>query len=341
MSKPAPIRWSESPKRIANTSDLNPSIYVVPGTPEGLIVNPTTLDKPAYLMNLPFSMAADVANNVWMEEMDIEERRVDVPRAVNQFLQLYHFMAGTAVIYLLPTPRLSGLQDLVYTANLGIVLEHFRDKNVVVISNFTTDVRKPETKVGDCFFDLMGYEVIDSPHHFEGEAELKHLYDNHYVGGFGARSERKAYTWMAEEFDMNIIPLREMDPYLYHLDCTVFPLTRQETLMCTSMYNHEEVKAVEGVTNIVDVAVDDALSGICNSVRFGNTILNASHIHEMKSSDETYHGELHKNRALEDIAMKLGFEVSYFNLSEYFKSGALLSCMVMHLNRQSYRIPLT
>lgn len=304
-------------------------------------MNPTTLDKPAYLMNLPFSMAADVANNVWMEEMEDQERRVDVPRAVNQFLQLYHFMAGTAVIYILPTPSLTGLQDLVFTANLGIVLEHLADQNIVVISNFTTDVRKPESKVGEQFFDLMGYEVVNSPHHFEGEAELKHLYSNHYVGGFGTRSERKVYSWMTEKFDMNIIPLRETDPYLYHLDCTVFPLTRQDTLLCTSMFDPEEVKAVEAVTNIIDITVDDALSGICNSVRFGNTIMNASHIHEMKMSDETYQSELHKNQTLESIAMKYGFEVSFFNLSEYFKSGALLSCMVMHLNRQSYRIPLT
>jgi N-dimethylarginine dimethylaminohydrolase len=304
-------------------------------------VNPTTLDKPAYLMNLPFSMAADVANNVWMEEIDSQERKVDVQRAVNQFLQLYHFMAGTAVVYILPTPSLTGFQDLVYTANMGIILEHLADQNIVIISNFTTDVRKPESKVGERFFDLMGYEVVNPPHHFEGEAELKHLYGNHYVGGFGTRSERKVYTWMAEKYDMNIIPLRESDPYLYHLDCTVFPLTREDTLLCTTMFDPEEVKAVEAITNIIDVTTDDALSGICNSVRFGNTILNASNIHEMSRSDETYDGELHKNRALEDIAMKYGFEVSFFDLSEYFKSGALLSCMVMHLNRQSYRIPLT
>ena len=304
-------------------------------------MNPTTLDKPAYLMNLPFSIAADVANNVWMAEIDNQERQVDVPRAVNQFLQLYHFMAGSSVVYLLPTPSLTGLQDLVFTANLGIVLEHLVDNDIVVLSNFTTDVRKPETEVGKHFFDLMGYKAVNSPHHFEGEAELKHLYDNHYVGGFGIRSERKAYSWLADEYGMNIIPLRETDPYLYHLDCTVFPLTRQETLLCTEMFDKEEVKAVEALTNIVDVSVDDALSGICNSVRLGNTIMNASHIHEMKSSDENYQSELHKNRTLEDIAMKYGFEVSFFDLSEFFKSGALLSCLVMHLNRQSYRIPLT
>ena len=292
-------------------------------------------------MNLPFSMSADVANNVWMEEIDSNERKVDVPRAVNQFLQLYHFMAADAVVYLLPTPRLSGLQDLVFTANMGITLEHLKEKNVVILSNFTTRVRRPETRVGNDFFELMGYQVINPPHHFEGEAELKHLYGNHYIGGYGERSDRKAYEWMADEFDMNIIPVQETDPYLYHLDCTVFPLTHEETLVCTGMYTKEEVNAIEAVTNIIDIEVDDAFTGLCNSVRLGNTILNASNIHEMKSSDKYYESELNKNRVLEDIAVKYGFEPAFFNLSEYFKSGALLSCMVMHLNRQSYQLSLT
>ena len=68
-------------------------------------MNPTSLEKPVYLMNLPFSMAADVANNVWMEEIDSDKRKIDVSRAVNQFLQLYHFIAADSVVYLLPTPQ--------------------------------------------------------------------------------------------------------------------------------------------------------------------------------------------------------------------------------------------
>ena len=47
-----------------------------------------------------------------------------------------------------------------------------------------------------------------------------------------------------------------------------------------------------------------------------------------------------KNRELEDIAGKLGFEVAHFNLQEYLKGGALLSCMVMHINRLSNEFSL-
>jgi N-dimethylarginine dimethylaminohydrolase len=304
------------------------------------IKNPSWLDKPAYLMNVPFSLAADVANNVWMEEIKEDERHVNIQKAINQFLQLYHFMAADSVVYLLPTPNVSDLQDLVYCANMGVVLEHTPDRNTVVLSNFTTEVRRPETRVGNEFFHAMGYDVTTPPFHFEGEAELKHLYGNVYLGGYGTRSDKKAYEWMADQCDMHIIPLEETDPYLYHLDCTVFPLTREDTLVCTEMYTKDEIKQIEAVTNIIDISVDNCYSGICNNVRLGNTLLNASNIHEMKRTDEYYEDERNKNRALEDIATNYAFEVSFFNLSEFLKSGALLSCMVMHLNRKSYDLVL-
>jgi N-dimethylarginine dimethylaminohydrolase len=304
------------------------------------IKNPSWLAKPAYLMNVPFSLAADVANNVWMEEIEADKRHVDIRKAINQFLQLYHFMAADSVVYLLPTPNVTGLQDLVYCANMGVVLEHTADRNTVVLSNFTTEVRRPETRVGAEFFHAMGYEVTSPPFHFEGEAELKHLYEDVYLGGYGTRSDKQAYAWLADQYEMRIITLEETDPYLYHLDCTTFPLTREDTLVCTEMYTKEEIKQVEAITNIIDVSVDDCYSGICNSVRLGNSLLNASHIHEMKRTDEYYEDERNKNRTLEDIATRYAFEVSFFNLSEFLKSGALLSCMVMHLNRKSYDLTL-
>ncbi len=303
-------------------------------------LGPTALNKPAYLMNVPFSLAADTPNNAWMDEMPSGARHIDIDRAINQFLQLYHFMAGDALVYLLPTPKTSGLQDLVYCANMGVILEHLPDKKSVVLSNFTTEVRRPETAVGQQFFDAMGYHVTVPPWHFEGDAELKHLHDNIYAGGHGIRSDKRAYDWMEQEFDMRVIRLEETDPYLYHLDCTVMPLTREDTLVCTEMYTQEEIRKLEAVTNIVDVSVDDCYSGICNSIRLGNSLLNASNIHEMKAGDDYYEEEKHKNRSLEDIAVRFAFEVSFFNLSEYMKSGALLSCMVMHLNRKSFDIPL-
>jgi len=223
---------------------------------------------------------------------------------------------------------------------ISIVLEHLPGKNTVIISNFTSEPRRGESAVGIEFFRLMGYDVHVPATHFEGEAELKHLCDNLYVGGYGIRSERATYDWMEQTFDMRIIKVRETDPYLYHLDCTVFPITKENTLVCTELFEQNEVAEIAKVTNVIDVSIDESYSGICNSVRLPKTVLNASHIHELKAGTEDYRLESQKNRKLEEIASNLALEVSFINLSQYHKSGALLSCMVMHLNRHAYTFTL-
>ncbi len=304
-------------------------------------LNPTQLGRPAFLMNFPFSYATGFANNPWMVDMKGGKRQPDFVRAAVQFLAVYQNIGAEGLVYLLPTPRGADLQDLLYTANLGIVLEHLPDKNTVVISNFMSAPRCGETPVGVKFFQDMGYDVHVAPSKFEGEAELKHLYDNVYVGGYGIRSERETYDWMEEKFDMRIIKVRESEPYLYHLDCSIFPITKENTLVGTELFTKRELAELEKFTNIIPVTVDECFSGICNCVRLPNQVMNSSHIHDLKVGTEDYRLELQKNRKLEDIAANLALEISYFNLSEFHKSGALLSCMVMHLNRACYNIALT
>jgi N-dimethylarginine dimethylaminohydrolase len=221
------------------------------------------------------------------------------------------------------------------------VLDHLPDRNTVVISNFASPPRRGETPVGVKFFWDLGYTVQVPPAHFEGEAELKQLHDNIYVGGYGIRSEKESYDWMEQQFDMQIIRTRLSDPYLYHLDCQIFPITREHTLVCTDLFTPEEVAALEQVTGIIPVSIEECYSGICNCVRLPHQVLNSSHVHGLRAGTEDYTLEVRKNRRLEDICANLALEVSYFNLSEFHKSGALLSCMVMHLNRQSYQIALT
>jgi N-dimethylarginine dimethylaminohydrolase len=39
-----------------------------------------------------------------------------------------------------------------------------------------------------------------------------------------------------KKFGMKIIKLEMVDEYLYHLDCSIFPLTKEKTLVCTELY---------------------------------------------------------------------------------------------------------
>ena len=292
---------------------------------------PSQLPFQSYVMNFPFTLSTSDPNNIWMQELTDEELTVNKSKTYKQFMYLYQFMAGGSLVYLLPSE--GNYQDQVYVANLGISLPHIKNENNIILSNFTSDPRKGEELVGEKFFNMMGYKTAICPYKWEGEADLKYLYGNKYIGGYGIRSNIKAYEWMEEQYNMDIIKVAMVDEYLYHLDCSIFALNQDQTLVCTELFDEEEIKEMEKHTDIINIDVEDALGGLTNSVKYGNMILCASNISEMKKSHEYYEGEVHKIKTLEKICSDAGMEPVIFNLSEYMKSGAMLSCMVMHLNR--------
>ena len=292
---------------------------------------PSKLPIQSYVMNFPFTLSTSDPNNIWMQELTDEELSVNRPKAYKQFMDLYQFMAGGSLVYLLPSE--GNFQDQVYVANLGIHLPHIKNDNQILLSNFTSDPRKGEELVGEKFFNQMGYKTVISPYKWEGEADLKYLYGNKYIGGYGIRSNIKTYEWMEENYNMDIIKVAMVDEYLYHLDCSIFPLNTDQTIICTELFDEEEIAEIEKHTEIIDISADDALGGLTNSVRYGNMVLCASNISELKRTHEYYDAEKHKLATLEKICSDAGMEPVIFNLSEYMKSGAMLSCMVMHLNR--------
>ena len=292
---------------------------------------PSQLPMQSFVMNFPLTLDTSNPNNIWMEEMSQEDLQISKPKAYRQFMDLYNFMAGQSLVNILPSE--GNFQDQVYVANLGIQLPHIKDKNVIILSNFTSPPRQGEEAVGETYFHQMGYQTHKCPYKFEGEADLKYLYDNVYIGGYGIRSDIKAYEWMEENFGMKIIKVRMVDEYMYHLDCSIFPLNPHQTMICTELYTPEELAQISYHTDVINISGDDAMYGLANSVRLGNMVLCASNISELKKTHEYYESEKHKLETLEKICSDQGMEPVIFNLSEYMKSGAMLSCMVMHLNR--------
>jgi N-dimethylarginine dimethylaminohydrolase len=242
---------------------------------------PSQLPIQSFVMNFPFSLSTADPNNIWMQELTDEELAINKPKAYKQFMDLYNFVAGGALVNLLPSE--GNFQDQVYVANLGIYLPHIKNENHIILSNFTSDPRKGEELVGEKYFNQMGYKTAISPYKWEGEADLKYLYGNKYIGGYGIRSNIKAYEWMEETYNMDILKVAMVDEYLYHLDCSIFALNQDQTLVCTELFDEEELQMIEKETEIIDIHVDDALCGLTNSVRLGNMILCASNIAELKN----------------------------------------------------------
>jgi N-dimethylarginine dimethylaminohydrolase len=275
-------------------------------------VLPSQLDFPALLMNFPFTVDNRADNNALMKKGAAPYNRA---KAFSQFMELYASLAKDALVYLLPSG--GDYQDLPFVANLGLCPPH--EPETMLLANFTSPPRKGEAKVGRAFFEQMGFHILQPPYHWEGEADLKFIRKNLYIGGYGQRTEREALDWMADKVSADIVEVRLNDPKLYHFDCSFFPLDSDKALVAVAALDPGDVAKIEKVVNIVEVPREYVYDGWTNSVRLGSRLLHADS------------GE-RSNAAMRDLVGRHGFELECVNLSEFGKSGADLSCMVLAFN---------
>ncbi len=324
---PRPIRPKQALSNPSETPD-----------PDVQLSNPSLIESPVYLMNPPLSLDTDSPNNIWMKKMSKAELKVQHKKAFRQWSSLYDRVTGTGLTtYLLQTNM--AFQDQVYVANLGIVLLH-QAKPVVVLAKYKSPPRRGEERVGMEFFQEFDYRIEKAPLYWEGEADLKHLRDNIYVGGYGIRTDPKVYDWFERTFDMKVIRVEMKDEWCYHFDCEFFPLTSDTVLACTAMMKPEEVKQIEKVAAIEPVSIELAHAAITNCVRVGGLIICGSTLPAIDSKHDDWVDECRKKALLEEVLPKYGMSPVLVNMSEFEKSGAAVSCCVMHINRASYAVPL-
>lgn len=276
---------------------------------------PSQLEWPCFLMNYPFTVDNRSSNNTWMKR---NKKKYNYNRAFNQFMDLYHYVSARSLVYILPSE--GNFQDQPYVANLGCYLPHIKKENIILLSNFKSPPRIGEDVVGAKFFLSMGYKVFQPPYTWEGEADLKYIRDNLFIGGYNIRTNIKSHDWMREYFDMDIISVKMTDDKLYHWDCSFCPLSEDKALVATKVISRKDIKAIEKVVDIIEIPKQYIYSGWTNAI-----LLNGAILHAPPSDDDS-------KEAFKQFISHLGYEPVIIHLEEYEKSGADLSCMLMHLN---------
>lgn len=276
-------------------------------------MRPSELNVPALMMCFPFTVSNEVANNVLMTD----RRPYNLTRAFRQWLELYNKLAEHSLVYLLPHDNVL-YQDATYVANVGAVLPH--DDTCALLANYKSEPRRGEEQVAWDFLEKLGYWTRRPPHYWEGEADLKFLRGNTYIGGHGIRSDLAAYNWMHEHLDMVIVPIGMTDEKLYHLDCILFPVDEDRAVVATDVLAPADIRLLERHVEIIGVPRDYIYDGWTNAVRIGDRVY--LNVPPTKASQD----------ACEDLYVQLGLEPDMTNLGEFDKSGADLSCLVMHLN---------
>lgn len=292
--------------------------------------NPSEIRRASFLMSPPFTLDVKSPNNALMLKLPPEKREVNLDRAIAQWETVYNFIAANSETYLLPA--MGNFQDRAYVANVAALLPHL-DNGTIVISKMQSPPRQGEEIAAHTFLKMLKMNTVDAPLNFEGEAELKWLGGNNYAAGYGERTDIKIHEWFKEKFGMNIISIGETDPECYHLDCSIYPIAPGRTLVVTPLLTRNEIAALEKVTGIIPCeSIEFGHAGVTNCVRLKNNILFESPITEMKTNDPAYQNEKAMIDFLGRLCVENDCELKVFDMSELEKSGAALSCCVLHLN---------
>lgn len=269
-----------------------------------------------FVMCPPKYLSTRIPNNVWMKSA-----KVDVPRAMKQYSRIKNVIEALGVEVLEIEP-VEGCQDQTYVANIAVAIEP-----LIVLAHYKAPGRDCEVEPARQFFESHGYKTVQPPMFFEGEADLKRLNDDLYFGGYGQFTDREAHDWISYQTGVTIIPIHEVDEKLYHLDCSVLVIDEDHVLVTKGGIDAESLKRIERVADVTLTPKDiETYAGITNAVLIPEKKIVLSGT--FNPDDKEYVKSMEWMNKTFD---QWGYTCLFLDTDEADKSGADLSCCVMHL----------
>jgi N-dimethylarginine dimethylaminohydrolase len=257
------------------------------------------------LMCPPVYYGIEYEINPWMNLNCRSESRL----AQDQWWALYQLLnirLGVDIALAEPKP---GLPDMVFTANAG-----FLSGNKFIASNFRYDVRRGEAIHFENWFAARNYEICHLPQesYFEGEGDLLMCGDVLFAG-HPYRSSLVSHEIVAETLQREIISLRLINDWFYHLDTCLCPLDNHRALIYRGAFDSSTLSVLESkVDTLISVNEEEARRFACNAIVVEkNVIINEG---------------CPKTR---DQLESRGFSVFEVPLSEFIKAGGSAKCLVL------------
>ena len=261
------------------------------------------------LMCEPTHYGIEYEINPWMSR----RRPADVGRAALQWTKLYETLKVQPGVAVELVPPVSGLPDLVFSANAGFVYD-----GIFVRSNFRYAERAPEEPVWTSWFAGAGYQALVMPHSqkFEGEGDAL-MSGGVVYAGWRFRSHRASHITLARLTGLPVVSLKLADPYFYHLDTCFAPLGAGRVMYFPPAFSPESRRRIErDFPERLEINEDEARNFVCNAVVLGRTVVTSAGCPVTEAALSTW-----------------GYRVIPLETSEFVKSGGSAKCMVLFLER--------
>lgn len=243
--------------------------------------------------------------NPWMDL----NNKVDHDKVNEEYLKLKQIYSELNIEILEIQPE-KGLPDMVYAANFGSIAD-----NVFIKSNFKFEERKKEASLAKNYFQKLGLHIEELPEGiiWEGQGDLLKA-GNTYFLGWGKRTELQAKKVLEEILHTEIIDLKLVDKYYYHLDTCFLPIDEKTVAFNSLSFEEQDIiKIANHFPNIIEVEQADNDILACNAIVEGKTIVCGQGI----------------SQKLKGEYAKYGYEVKEVPMEEYRKGGGSVKCLTL------------
>jgi N-dimethylarginine dimethylaminohydrolase len=287
-----------------------------------------TMNHPSarFLMCRPEHFAVCYAINPWMDPVSWARDERAHLAAAREWRALHASLlelgAGVELV-----PPASGLPDLVFTANAGVVL----DRQVLLARFRHPERRREEPHFEAAFRRLQARGLIDAVTRLPPDLVLEGAGDcvfdaarNLFWMGYGPRSDAAARHVVAGLFGREVVALELADERFYHMDTALCPLTGGEVMYLPGAFTSAglaEIRRRVAPADRIEIGPQDGGRLAANAVCVGRTLI-------MSGAGERLCAALEAR----------GYRVVKTPLPSFLRSGGSAFCLTLRLDRHSIPI---
>lgn len=263
--------------------------------------------------------------NAYMEGQAGKLQKEKALQQWNDLKAIYERLQAAGVIEELRViPGTPGCEDMVFCANQTFPWQ-LQGERVVVMSKMRHASRQREVPAFEQYFRELSYRPLhlSDAEMFEGMGDtIPHPGRALLYGGYGHRSDTKAYDEISRVLQVPVISLELVHPSFYHLDTCFVPLSETEVMLCKEAFTAEGLQAIHSLfSKVYEIPYDEAVNTFCLNAHVINNPGNG------KKAAIIQQGSSEALRALREC----GYSIYETDTSEFMKSGGSVFCMKMML----------
>lgn len=222
---------------------------------------------PVFLMCPPSHFEVTYDINPWMTG---QAGQTDRDLAHAQWAAFHNRLSKVARIELIAGA--SGLPDMVFTANAGLLLADGR----MLLARFRHPERQGEEPHNKQWLEGAGYAVVtlEDGISFEGAGDALYDAKGRLWVGAGFRSDPRAIPAIQKLAGGTVIGLALANPSFYHLDTCFCPLESGGALAYLPAFSAESQRILKDTfgSALIELQVDEAATFACNAVSVGGRV---------------------------------------------------------------------